>query len=96
MKVNKNTINKLDDFNLHDSELIEVCSKYDDNIATFFIDHFFLKKKMIVTFKEVLYTEITSIKLWGGGGYLIYRGVRMIPSLLPPLWWTIPANAVCP
>ncbi|HBR02432.1 MAG TPA: hypothetical protein DD738_07460 [Ruminiclostridium sp.] len=31
-----------------------------------------------------------------GGGYLIYRGVRMIPSLLPPLWWTIPANAICP
>ncbi|MGY0374224.1 hypothetical protein [Clostridium sp. JNZ J1-5] len=30
------------------------------------------------------------------GGYIIYRGVRMIPSILPPLWWTIPANAVCP
>ncbi|MDT8719689.1 discoidin domain-containing protein, partial [Clostridium sp. 19966] len=31
-----------------------------------------------------------------GGGYLIYRGVRMLPSLLPPFWWTIPANAVAP
>ncbi|QEY26166.1 hypothetical protein [Neisseria zalophi] len=31
-----------------------------------------------------------------GIGYLIYRGLRMIPSLLPPLWWTIPANAVTP
>lgn len=31
-----------------------------------------------------------------GAGYLIYRGVRMIPSLFPPLWWTIPANAVAP
>ena len=31
-----------------------------------------------------------------GTGYLIYRGVRMIPSLLPPLWWTIPANVACP
>lgn len=29
-------------------------------------------------------------------GYLIYRGVRMLPSLLPPLWWTIPANAMVP
>lgn len=31
-----------------------------------------------------------------GAGYLIYRGVRMIPSLIPYLWWTIPENAVCP
>jgi RHS repeat-associated protein len=30
------------------------------------------------------------------GGYLVYRCVRMLPSLLPPLWWTIPANAVTP
>jgi hypothetical protein len=31
-----------------------------------------------------------------GGAYVLYRGVRMIPSLIPPLWWTIPANAVVP
>lgn len=31
-----------------------------------------------------------------GVGYLVYRGVRMIPSLLPPLWWTAPANLVTP
>jgi hypothetical protein len=31
-----------------------------------------------------------------GGGYLIYRGVRMLPSLAPPLWWTIPANVAIP
>ena len=30
------------------------------------------------------------------GGYVIYRGVRMLPSLLPPLWWTIPGNVVIP
>ena len=30
------------------------------------------------------------------GGYLIYRCGRMIPSLFPPLWWTIPVNAACP
>ena len=31
-----------------------------------------------------------------GGTYLIYRGIRMIPSLVPPLWWTIPANIATP
>lgn len=31
-----------------------------------------------------------------GLGYLIYRGVRMIPSLVPPLWPTIPANLAVP
>ena len=31
-----------------------------------------------------------------GTVYLIYRGVRMLPSLLPPLWWTIPANVAIP
>lgn len=29
-------------------------------------------------------------------GYLIYRGVRMLPSLVPALWWTIPANVMAP
>jgi RHS repeat-associated protein len=32
----------------------------------------------------------------GVGAYLLYRGIRMLPSLLPPLWWTIPANAAIP
>jgi hypothetical protein len=31
-----------------------------------------------------------------GAGYLIYRGVRMLPSLLPALWWTIPVNLAAP
>lgn len=31
-----------------------------------------------------------------GVGYLVYRGIRMIPSLFPPLWWSIPANAAAP
>ncbi|MBT9137385.1 MAG: tRNA(Glu)-specific nuclease WapA [Firmicutes bacterium] len=30
------------------------------------------------------------------GGYLIYRIVRIAPSLLPPLWWTLPANLIMP
>ena len=29
-------------------------------------------------------------------GYAIYRGLRMLPSLAPPLWWTIPANIATP
>jgi RHS repeat-associated protein len=28
--------------------------------------------------------------------YGAYRCARMLPSLLPPLWWTIPANAAIP
>ena len=31
-----------------------------------------------------------------GTVYLIYRGVRMLPSLFPGLWWTIPINAATP
>ena len=28
--------------------------------------------------------------------HLIYRGVRLLPSLAPPLWWTLPANLAIP
>ena len=31
-----------------------------------------------------------------GGAYLLYRGVRMLPSLAPPLWPMIPANLALP
>ena len=31
-----------------------------------------------------------------GTGYLIYRGARLLPSLLPPLWWTILPNLATP
>lgn len=41
--------------------------------------------------------EIISYSLAGvGAGYLIYRGVRIIPSFAPPLWWTLPANFATP
>jgi type VI secretion system secreted protein VgrG len=30
------------------------------------------------------------------GGYVAYRCLRMLPSLLPPLWPTIPANLTLP
>lgn len=29
-------------------------------------------------------------------GYVTYRVIRMIPSLFPPLWWTIPGNLAIP
>jgi hypothetical protein len=28
-----------------------------------------------------------------GGAYIGYRVIRMIPSLFPVLWWTLPMNA---
>jgi hypothetical protein len=31
-----------------------------------------------------------------GIGYLVYRGVRLVPSLFPPLWPTIPLNLAVP
>lgn len=41
----------------------------------------------------------TAAVVGGGGlalGYLTYRAIRMLPSLLPPLWPTIPANLAIP
>lgn len=32
----------------------------------------------------------------GGLGYLIFRGVRLLPSLLPPLWPTLVPNLISP
>ncbi|MEK4516727.1 RHS repeat-associated core domain-containing protein [Paenibacillus sp. FSL H8-0122] len=31
-----------------------------------------------------------------GGGYLAYRGIRLLPSLIPILWPTLPANLLAP
>lgn len=30
------------------------------------------------------------------GGYIVYRVIRFLPSLFPPLWPTIPANVAIP
>jgi RHS repeat-associated protein len=40
--------------------------------------------------------DIKPVIITVGTGYIIYRAVRMLPSLAPPLWWTIPENAVIP
>jgi hypothetical protein len=42
---------------------------------------------------------VESAALAGGGvalGYVVYRVIRFIPSLIPPLWPTLPANAAIP
>jgi Toxin with a conserved tryptophan and TIP tripeptide motif len=31
-----------------------------------------------------------------GVGYIIYRGLRLLPSLFPALWPTLPANLAIP
>lgn len=31
-----------------------------------------------------------------GSAYLLYSGIRMLPSLIPTFWWTIPANIATP
>jgi len=38
----------------------------------------------------------TNVLLGGAGAYAAYRFVRMLPSLAPPLWWTIPKNVAIP
>lgn len=40
--------------------------------------------------------DVVKVGVAVGTGYLIWRGVRMIPSLFPPLWGTIPANVAMP
>jgi len=32
----------------------------------------------------------------GLGSYLLYRGLRTLPSLIPPLWWSLPVNLATP
>jgi RHS repeat-associated protein len=41
-------------------------------------------------------SSTASVVVIGGVAYIIYRCVRMLPSLAPPLWWTIPANVAAP
>lgn len=31
-----------------------------------------------------------------GVGYLVYRCIRLLPSLIPPFWWTAPVNVATP
>jgi RHS repeat-associated protein len=40
--------------------------------------------------------DATKVVVTAGGIYLLYRGVRMLPSALPTLWWTAPANLATP
>jgi RHS repeat-associated protein len=40
--------------------------------------------------------QVGAVVLGAGAGYIAYRCVRFAPSLLPPLWWTIPENLLIP
>ena len=40
--------------------------------------------------------KAATVVVVGGTAYIVYRCVRMLPSLAPPLWWTIPGNLAVP
>ena len=40
--------------------------------------------------------KVGEVVVIGGVAYFVYRGTRMLVSAFPPLWWTIPINAVIP
>ena len=40
--------------------------------------------------------KVATVVVVGGTAYVVYRCLRMIPSLFPPLWPTIPGNLVLP
>jgi hypothetical protein len=40
--------------------------------------------------------RVATVVTTAAGMYIVYRCIRMIPSLAPPLWWTIPGNLVAP
>ena len=40
--------------------------------------------------------KVATVVIAGGTTYVVYRCLRMVPSLFPPLWPTIPANAAIP
>lgn len=51
----------------------------------------------VIIDRRDLRTGVVIVGTSVGIGYVIYRGVRMIPSIVfPPLWWTVPGNAVLP
>jgi hypothetical protein len=48
-----------------------------------------------ITTEEVV-TTVSAAAGIAVAGYIAYRVVRFLPSLLPPLWWTAPANLAIP
>ena len=40
--------------------------------------------------------QAAEVVIIGGIGYIVYRCIRLTPSLAPPLWWTIPGNIMLP
>jgi len=40
--------------------------------------------------------KAATVAFVGGIAYVVYRCLRMVPSLFPPLWPTLPANIAVP
>ncbi len=45
---------------------------------------------------EITTSDVVKVAGAAAGAYVAYRVIRFLPSLLPPLWWTAPANAALP
>ncbi|MDR4470593.1 MAG: hypothetical protein MRJ68_20205, partial [Nitrospira sp.] len=39
---------------------------------------------------------VPTVIIGATGAYIVYRCIRMLPSLAPPFWWTIPGNIAAP
>jgi len=48
-----------------------------------------------IPWNDVLVTG-AGLGLAAAAGYALYRVIRFLPSLYPPLWWTIPKNLAIP
>ena len=56
-------------------------------------------RKLPVKPTENLSDAAKAVAVIGGAGtlgYAVYRAIRFLPSLAPPLWWTIPENFAIP
>ncbi|MEG1255470.1 hypothetical protein [Clostridium sp.] len=53
-------------------------------------------RKWFIKCKEANVKKVATGTVVVGGSYLAYRVVRVIPSLTPPLWWTIPGKLAIP
>ncbi len=53
-------------------------------------------RKYVKTYSNRTTIIVGNMVIVVGATYLFYRGVRLLISALPPLWWTLPVNVVCP
>lgn len=75
--------------NIYDNNLRDLEKKYDDECGSSCGNEPCPSTGTVVT-------ALGAAVATAGTGYIAYRCIRMLPSLAPPLWWTIPANAAMP